>query len=193
MIPYIAYSCYAGSHEYTQHSQCRGHGARPQSGNRAVARVGVRPSPVRGSAGCPRAESARRRPTAGRRPPERSSIGCTASRLTRWPGCRRESGRDVRPGWTRRKSSWTRRPYGASQRTWAWVATCGTAKTLAGYVHQRGAALHPRQCRNLLRRWEFRYRKPRPVIARVGSERQVAQKTTSAARWRNSGGSLGAG
>ncbi len=68
VIPYIAYSCYAGSHEYTQHSQCRGHGARPQRGNRAVARVAVRPSPVRGSAGCPKAESARRRPTAGRRP-----------------------------------------------------------------------------------------------------------------------------
>jgi len=38
--------------------------------------------------------------------------------------------------------------------------------------------LGPRQCRRLLREWEFRYRKPRPVIARSDPLNQAAHKKT---------------
>lgn len=38
--------------------------------------------------------------------------------------------------------------------------------------------LGPRQCRRLLREWEFRYRKPRPVIARSDPLKQAAHKKT---------------
>ena len=36
----------------------------------------------------------------------------------------------------------------------------------------------PRQCRRLLREWEFRYHKPRPVIARSDPLKQAAHKKT---------------
>jgi transposase len=49
-------------------------------------------------------------------------------------------------------------------------------KTLAAYVQQLGVALRPRQCRNLLRQWAFRYRQPRPVIARADPEKPAAQE-----------------
>ena len=66
-------------------------------------------------------------------------------------------------------------------------------KTLAAYVRQLGVALRPRQCRNLLRRWEFRYRKPRPVIARADPAKQAAHKKTPGPGRRSGGGSVGAG
>ncbi len=65
-------------------------------------------------------------------------------------------------------------------------------KTLAAYVQQRGVDLRPRQCRNLLRQWEFRYRKPRPVIARADPEKQAAHKKTPGAGRRSRRGSVGA-
>jgi transposase len=53
-------------------------------------------------------------------------------------------------------------------------------KTMAAYLHQKHrVALGPRQCRRLLRQWEFRYRKPRPVIARADPAKQAAHKKTS--------------
>ena len=51
-------------------------------------------------------------------------------------------------------------------------------KTLAAYIRQLGVDLRPRQCRNLLRQWEFRYRKPRPMIARADPEKQAVHKKT---------------
>ena len=55
-------------------------------------------------------------------------------------------------------------------------------KTMSAYLraaHQLD--LGPRQCRRLLRQWEFRYRKPRPVIARADPLKQAAHKKTSCA------------
>jgi transposase len=67
-------------------------------------------------------------------------------------------------------------------------------KTLAAYVraHHR-VDLGPRHCRRLLRQWEFRYRKPRPLIARADPERQAAHKKTSGLGRRSRRGSLGPG
>jgi transposase len=53
-------------------------------------------------------------------------------------------------------------------------------KTMAAYLrHAHRVELGPRQCRRLLRQWEFRYRKPRPVIARADPAKQTAHKKTS--------------
>lgn len=54
-------------------------------------------------------------------------------------------------------------------------------KTLAAYMRELGVDLRPRQCRNLLRQWDFRYRKPRPMIARADPEKQAAHKKTAGA------------
>lgn len=64
-------------------------------------------------------------------------------------------------------------------------------KTLAAYIRELGVELRPRQCRNLLRQWEFRYRKPRPVIARADPEKQEAHKKTPGAGRRSGSGPLG--
>ncbi len=66
-------------------------------------------------------------------------------------------------------------------------------KTLSAYVRQLGVDLRPRQCRNLLHQWEFRYRKPRPVIARADPTKQAAHKKTPGAGRRSGSGSLGPG
>ena len=66
-------------------------------------------------------------------------------------------------------------------------------KTLAAYIRELGVDLRPRQCRNLLRQWEFRYRKPRPMIARADPEKQAAHKKTPGAGRRSACGPLGAG
>jgi transposase len=52
-------------------------------------------------------------------------------------------------------------------------------KTMSAYVRKKHRVeLSPRQCRRLLRQWEFRYRKPRPVIARADPQKQAAHKKT---------------
>lgn len=52
-------------------------------------------------------------------------------------------------------------------------------KTLAAYLAQQfGVSLSARQCRRFFRHWEFRLRKPRPLIARADPERQQAHKKT---------------
>ncbi len=52
-------------------------------------------------------------------------------------------------------------------------------KTLSAYVRQAYQVnLGPRHCRRLLRQWKFRYRKPRPLIARADPEKQAAHKKT---------------
>ena len=52
-------------------------------------------------------------------------------------------------------------------------------KTMSDYVRKKHRVeLSPRQCRRLLRQWEFRYRKPRPVIARADPQKQAAHKKT---------------
>jgi transposase len=52
-------------------------------------------------------------------------------------------------------------------------------KTMAAYLHQKHRVeLGPRQCRRLLRQWDFRYRKPRPGIARADPLKQSAHKKT---------------
>ena len=65
-------------------------------------------------------------------------------------------------------------------------------KTLAAYVQQLGVALRPRQCRTLLRQWAFRYRKPRPVIARADPATQAAHKRTPGTGRRSRRGFVGA-
>jgi transposase len=56
-------------------------------------------------------------------------------------------------------------------------------KTMAAYLRNaHGVELGPRQGRRLLRQWEFRYRKPRPVIARADAAKQMAHKKTSRPR-----------
>jgi transposase len=53
---------------------------------------------------------------------------------------------------------------------------------LAAYVQKaHGVNLGSRHCRRLLRQWQFRYRKPRPVIARADPQRQAAHKKTRSA------------
>ena len=53
-------------------------------------------------------------------------------------------------------------------------------KTMAAYLRQtHGVELGARQCRRLLRQWGFRYRKPRPVIARADPAKPAAPKKTS--------------
>jgi transposase len=53
-------------------------------------------------------------------------------------------------------------------------------KTMSAYLRNKHRVqLGPRQCRRLLREWEFRYRKPRPVIARSDPLKQAAHKKTS--------------
>ncbi len=53
-------------------------------------------------------------------------------------------------------------------------------KTMSAYLKQKHQVkLGPRHCRRLLRQWKFRYRKPRPVIARADPERQAREKKTS--------------
>jgi transposase len=52
------------------------------------------------------------------------------------------------------------------------------ANTLSAYLHSLGVDLKPRQCRNLLHQWGFRYRKPRPIIARANPEKQAQHKKT---------------
>jgi transposase len=60
------------------------------------------------------------------------------------------------------------------------AATLRDGKTMAAYLQQKhGVQLGPRQCRRLLHQWEFRYRKPRPVIARAEPAKQAAHKKTS--------------
>jgi transposase len=67
-------------------------------------------------------------------------------------------------------------------------------KTMAAYLHQtHGVELGPRQCRRLLRRWEFRYRKPRPVIARADPAQQAAHKKTPCPGGRSRRRALGHG
>ena len=52
-------------------------------------------------------------------------------------------------------------------------------KTMSAYLRTKHRVqLGPRQCRRLLREWEFRYRKPRPVIARSDPLKQAAHKKT---------------
>src|SRR5260370_4862408 len=52
-------------------------------------------------------------------------------------------------------------------------------KTMSAYLRNKHRVqLGPRQCRRLLREWEFRYRKPRPVIARSDPLKQAAHKKT---------------
>ena len=52
-------------------------------------------------------------------------------------------------------------------------------KTMSAYLRSKHRVqLGPRQCRRLLREWEFRYRKPRPVIARSDPLKQAAHKKT---------------
>ncbi len=64
-------------------------------------------------------------------------------------------------------------------------------RTLAAYLQQLGMELRPRQCRNLLRQWAFRYRKPRRVIARADPAKQPAHKKTARARRRPRRGPMG--
>jgi transposase len=67
-------------------------------------------------------------------------------------------------------------------------------KTLAAYVRQAHQIdLGPRHCRRLLRQWRFRYRKPRPLIARADPEKQAAHKKTPGAGHRSGRGPLGHG
>ena len=52
-------------------------------------------------------------------------------------------------------------------------------KTLAAYLEQEhSVSLSARQCRRFFRQWEFRLRKPRPLIVRADPERQMAHKKT---------------
>ena len=52
-------------------------------------------------------------------------------------------------------------------------------KTMSAYLRdEHRVRLGPRQCRRLLREWEFRYRKPRPVIAHADPLKQAAHKKT---------------
>lgn len=53
-------------------------------------------------------------------------------------------------------------------------------KTMSAYLKQKHRVrLGPRHCRRLLRQWKFRYRKPRPVLARADPEVQAREKKTS--------------
>lgn len=62
--------------------------------------------------------------------------------------------------------------YGLSGNVW-------DGKTLAAYLTQQfGVALSARQCRRFFRQWDFRLRKPRPLIARADPERPRAHKKT---------------
>lgn len=66
-------------------------------------------------------------------------------------------------------------------------------KTLSAYFEEQHAVqLSARQCRRFFRQWEFRLRKPRPLIARADPERQMAHKKTPGAGRRPRGGSVGA-
>jgi transposase len=66
-------------------------------------------------------------------------------------------------------------------------------KTLSAYLEEQYAVqLSARQCRRFFRQWEFRLRKPRPVIARADPERQMAYKKTPGAGRRSRGGPVGA-
>jgi transposase len=67
-------------------------------------------------------------------------------------------------------------------------------KTMAAYLRQtHGVQLGPRQCRRLLRQGAFRYRKPRPVIARADPAQQAAHKKTSRPGRRSRRRALGPG
>ena len=67
-------------------------------------------------------------------------------------------------------------------------------KTLAAYVRQaHHVDIGPRHCRRWLRQWKFRYRKPRPLIARADPEKQAAHKKTPRTGGRSQRGSLGHG
>jgi transposase len=67
-------------------------------------------------------------------------------------------------------------------------------KTMAAYLWQKHRVeLGPRQCRRLLRQWEFRYRKPRPVIARADPAKQAAHKKPSRPGGRSCRRALGYG
>ena len=67
-------------------------------------------------------------------------------------------------------------------------------KTLAAYVrHAHHVELGPRHCRRLLRQWDFRYRKPRPLIARADPALQAAHKKTPGTGRQSRRGSLGDG
>lgn len=67
-------------------------------------------------------------------------------------------------------------------------------KTLAAYVRAtHRVQLGARHCRRLLRQWKFRYRKPRPVIARADPEKQSAHKKTPDVGRRRQRGSVGHG
>ena len=74
------------------------------------------------------------------------------------------------------------------------AGTLGDGKTMAAYLRQtHRVELGPRQCRRLLRQWEFRYRKPRPVIARADPAKQAAHKKTSRLSRRSRRRALGHG
>lgn len=74
------------------------------------------------------------------------------------------------------------------------AANLWDGKTMAAYLHQtHQVELGPRQCRRLLRQWEFRYRKPRPVIARADPAKQAAHKKTSRPGRRSGRRALGHG
>ena len=67
-------------------------------------------------------------------------------------------------------------------------------KTMAAYGRQaHHVDIGPRPCRRWLRQWKFRYRKPRPVIARADPEKQAAHKKTPGTGGRRRRGSLGHG
>jgi transposase len=67
-------------------------------------------------------------------------------------------------------------------------------KTMAAYLRQKHRVeLGPRQCRRLWRQWAFRYRKPRPVIARADPAKQSAHKKTSRPGGRSCRRALGHG
>lgn len=52
-------------------------------------------------------------------------------------------------------------------------------KTLAAYIQKKHRVkLGARRCRQFFRQWEFRLRKPRPVIARADPEKQASYKKT---------------
>src|SRR6201994_1302280 len=52
-------------------------------------------------------------------------------------------------------------------------------KTMSAYLRNKHRVrLGPRHCRRLLREWEFRCRKPRPIIARSDPLKQATPKKT---------------
>ncbi len=112
----------------------------------------------------------------------------------RGPGGLREGSRPGRPGRLSAEqieatqAALRGRPadFGLSGNLW-------DGKMLSAYLEeQHGVQLSARQCRRFFRQWEFRLRKPRPVIARADPERQMAHKKTPGIGSRSRRGSVGA-